>query len=109
MVGVISCLEQTQFSTSGDIVSRNLFSIMSRSVSNSFLFLPCYMRFTSAIMMTIPFQFSFTYQVRRRVILEQQTYLITFDNVSSAEANRYAEELREFLLDASSDVEVQRR
>ena len=39
----------------------------------------------------------------------QQTYLITFDEVSSAEANRYAEELREFLLDASPDIEVNRK
>src|SRR5260370_1463447 len=36
-------------------------------------------------------------------------YIITFDNVSAADAHRYAEELRQALLDASPDVEVQRR
>jgi hypothetical protein len=41
--------------------------------------------------------------------VEKQTYIITFDNVSAAEANRYAEELRRALLDASPDVEVHRR
>jgi hypothetical protein len=41
--------------------------------------------------------------------MDQRTYLITFDAVSSADANRYAEELRQFLLDASPDIEVHRR
>jgi hypothetical protein len=41
--------------------------------------------------------------------LEQQTYIITFDDVSAADANRYAEELRQALLDATPDVEVYRR
>lgn len=39
----------------------------------------------------------------------QQTYIITFDNISPADANHYAEELKNVLLDATSDVEVQRR
>src|SRR2546428_6280469 len=37
-----------------------------------------------------------------------ESYIITFDNVSGAEANRYASELRNALLDASPDVEVER-
>jgi hypothetical protein len=41
--------------------------------------------------------------------VDQQTYIIKFDNVSDAEANRYASELRDVLLDAASDVEVDRR
>jgi hypothetical protein len=41
--------------------------------------------------------------------MDEQTYIITFDTLSAAEANRYAEELRQVLLDASPDVEVQRR
>ena len=41
--------------------------------------------------------------------MDYQTYTITFENVSSADANRYAEELRNALLDASDGVEVQRR
>ena len=41
--------------------------------------------------------------------MDEQTYIITFDNTSAADANRYAEELRQALLDASPDVEVQRR
>ncbi len=41
--------------------------------------------------------------------MDEQTYIITFDNVSAADANRYAEELRQALLDASPDVEVHRR
>lgn len=45
----------------------------------------------------------------RCIAVEQQTYLITFDNVSAAEANRYAEELRHFILAASPDVTVQRQ
>jgi hypothetical protein len=38
-----------------------------------------------------------------------QTYFITFDNASAAEANRYAEELRHIILEASPDVTVQRQ
>ena len=41
--------------------------------------------------------------------MDEQMYLITFDDASAAEANRYAEELRKALLDASPDVEVHRR
>ena len=41
--------------------------------------------------------------------MEQQTYTITFDGVSDADANRYASELRNVLLDATSDVEVERK
>lgn len=41
--------------------------------------------------------------------MDQKTYLITFDEVSVAEANQYAEELRGFLLDASPDIVVRRR
>ena len=41
--------------------------------------------------------------------MDEQTYIITFDTVSAAEANHYAEELRQALLDASPDVEVHRR
>ena len=41
--------------------------------------------------------------------MDQQTYIIKFDNASDAEANRYASELRDMLLDAASDVEVDRR
>jgi hypothetical protein len=41
--------------------------------------------------------------------VDEQTYIITFDTASAADANRYAEELRQALLDASPDVEVHRR
>lgn len=41
--------------------------------------------------------------------MDQQTYIIRFDNASDAEANRYASELRDMLLDAAPDVEVNRR
>jgi hypothetical protein len=41
--------------------------------------------------------------------MDEQTYLITFENASAADANRYAEELRRLLLDASPDVQVHRR
>jgi hypothetical protein len=41
--------------------------------------------------------------------VERQTYTITFDNVSDADANRYASELRNILLDATSDIEVERK
>ena len=41
--------------------------------------------------------------------MDEQTYIITFDSASAADANRYAEELRQALLDASPDVEVHRR
>lgn len=41
--------------------------------------------------------------------MDQQSYRITFHDVSSADANRYAEELREILRDASPDVSVERK
>jgi hypothetical protein len=41
--------------------------------------------------------------------VDEQTYIITFEDISAAEANRYAEELRQVLLDAAPDVAVQRR
>lgn len=41
--------------------------------------------------------------------MERQTYTITFDSVSAADANRYASELRNILLDATPDIEVERK
>lgn len=41
--------------------------------------------------------------------MEQQTYFVTFENASAAEANRYAEELRHLILEASPDITVQRQ
>ncbi len=41
--------------------------------------------------------------------MDQQTYIITFEEASPADANRYAEELRNALLDATSDISVQQR
>jgi hypothetical protein len=41
--------------------------------------------------------------------MEQQTYLIKFDHVSAADANHYAHELRDSLLDASSDIQAYQR
>jgi len=41
--------------------------------------------------------------------MNKQTYIITFDDLPAADANRYAEELRQALLDASPDVEVHRQ
>ena len=41
--------------------------------------------------------------------MDQQTYLVTFEGVSPADAHRYAEELRNALLDATPDLTVQRR
>src|SRR6266571_5419603 len=41
--------------------------------------------------------------------MDQHTYIITFDVDSLGDANRYAEELRNALLDASADIIVQRR
>ncbi len=41
--------------------------------------------------------------------MDQYTYLITFDNISPADANQYAEELRGFVLDAVPDADVQRK
>jgi hypothetical protein len=41
--------------------------------------------------------------------VDQHIYMVTFDGVSSADANRYADELRNILLDATPDITVQRR
>lgn len=41
--------------------------------------------------------------------MSEQTYLLSFEGVSEAEANRHAEELREALLDASAEIAVQRQ
>jgi hypothetical protein len=42
--------------------------------------------------------------------MDQQTYIITFEDVSAADASRYAEELRDALLDTSPDsIKVERR
>lgn len=41
--------------------------------------------------------------------MSEQTYLLSFEGVSEAEANRYAEELREILLDAAAEIAVQRQ
>ena len=41
--------------------------------------------------------------------MDQHTYLITFEGVSPADAHRYADELRNVLLDATPDITVQRK
>jgi hypothetical protein len=41
--------------------------------------------------------------------MSEQTYFLSFKGVSEAEANRYAEELREVLLDATTEADVQRQ
>ncbi len=41
--------------------------------------------------------------------MKQQEYLITFEGISVAEANRYANELRNALLDATPDIEVRQK
>lgn len=41
--------------------------------------------------------------------MSEQTYLLSFKGVSEAEANRYAEELQEALLDATDEIAVQRQ
>ena len=41
--------------------------------------------------------------------MNEHTYLLSFEGVSAAEANRYAEELREVLLDAEASIAVQRQ
>jgi hypothetical protein len=43
------------------------------------------------------------------MFMDQNTYIITFDNDSVADANRWASELKEVFLDAISDVEVEQR
>jgi hypothetical protein len=46
---------------------------------------------------------------RKKRVMDQQTYIIKFDGVSVADANRYADELRNVLLDATPDITVHRR
>ena len=41
--------------------------------------------------------------------MEKQTYFVTFENASVAEANRDTEELRHIILEASPDITVQRQ
>src|SRR2546427_521620 len=41
--------------------------------------------------------------------MNQQTYIVTVEGVSPADTHRYAEELRNALLDATPDLTVQRR
>lgn len=41
--------------------------------------------------------------------MKHRTYIIKFDGVSAGEANRYASELRNILLDATPNVEVDQR
>jgi Effector Associated Constant Component 1 len=41
--------------------------------------------------------------------MNQQTYIIKFEDTSDADANRYASELRDILLDAVPNIEVRRR
>lgn len=41
--------------------------------------------------------------------MDQCTYLIVFDDISSADANRYAQELRDLLLDALPSAQVQQK
>lgn len=41
--------------------------------------------------------------------MREQTYLLSFEGVSAADANRYAEELRKVLLEATTDIAVQRQ
>lgn len=41
--------------------------------------------------------------------MREQTYLLSFEGASAADANRYADELREALLEATADIEVQRQ
>jgi hypothetical protein len=41
--------------------------------------------------------------------MNEQTYLLSFEGASPAEANQYAEELREVLLDATTEIAVQRQ
>ncbi len=41
--------------------------------------------------------------------MDQQTYVISFDDVSPADTSRYADELNNALLDATADITTQRR
>ena len=46
---------------------------------------------------------------KRGTIVDQQTYILSFDEVSPDEASRYADELSSALLDATADITIQRR
>lgn len=41
--------------------------------------------------------------------MDQQTYIVSFEGVSHSDAQRYAKELQDALLDATPDITVQRR
>lgn len=41
--------------------------------------------------------------------MNQHSYIIKFNSISAAEANRYTSELRNMLLDSTADVTVERR
>ncbi|KKG00841.1 hypothetical protein DU40_15250 [Methanosarcina mazei] len=41
--------------------------------------------------------------------MDQQTYIVTFEGVSPFDAQHYAEELQDVLLDATPDITVKRR
>jgi len=41
--------------------------------------------------------------------MNKQSYIINFDSASPADAHRYAEELRNILLDEVDDIQVQRK
>lgn len=43
------------------------------------------------------------------MLMEKQTYIVTFEGVSASDASRYAEELRNALLDATPHVVVHRK
>lgn len=41
--------------------------------------------------------------------MDQKTYIVTFEGVSHSDAQRYAEELRDVLLNTTPDISVQRK
>jgi hypothetical protein len=47
--------------------------------------------------------------IKKEGFMDQHTYLVIFDDTSSADANRYAEELRDLLLDAVPSAQIQRK
>jgi len=42
-------------------------------------------------------------------MVDQQTFILSFDEASPADASRYADELSNALLDATADITIQRR
>lgn len=54
-------------------------------------------------------EFPLFFDRKRGDTMSEQTYFLSFEGVSEAEANRYAEELREVLLDAEASLAVQRQ